>query len=171
MEQSTHKGIAKKIEVAANIGIVVVALLAAGFFVKSHFARPPEPRQTIPIGSKLEIKGVDWGAKRATLVLALSTNCRYCTESAPFYRELTKNAKDKQVRTIAIFPQPVQDASAYLKNEDMQVDEIRQTPLSAIQITGTPTLLLIDSKGTVQGVWIGKLPAEKEKDVLAKLTS
>ncbi|SRR5258708_27624164 len=171
MEQNTHQRIAKKIEVAANLGIVVVALLAAGFFAKSYFARSPEPRQTISIGSKLAIKGVDWGSRRATLVLALSTNCRFCTESAPFYRELTKEAKEKQVHTIAIFPQSVQDASAYLKNEGLEVDEIRQTPLSAIQVSGTPTLLLIDPTGTVQGVWIGKLLAEKEKDVRAKLAS
>jgi len=171
MENTKHARIAKGIEVAANIGLVIVALLAVGFFVKGQFARSPKPHQVIPIGSKVEIQNVDWRKSRETVVLALSTTCHFCTESAPFYRELTKYAKDKHIRTIAVFPQPFQDAAAYLKNENVEVDEIRQSPLSAIQVSGTPTLLLIDLKGTVQGAWLGKLAAQSEKDVLAKLGS
>jgi hypothetical protein len=171
MENTKHARIAKGIEVAANIGLVIVALLAVGFFVKGQFARSPEPHQVIPIGSKVEIQNVDWRKSRETVVLALSTTCHFCTESAPFYRELTKYAKDKHIRTIAVFPQSFQDAAAYLKNENVEVDEIRQSPLSAIQVSGTPTLLLIDLKGTVQGAWLGKLAAQSEKDVLAKLGS
>jgi hypothetical protein len=70
-----------------------------------------------------------------------------------------------------VFPQAFQEAASYLKNENVEVDEIRQSPLSAIQVSGTPTLLLIDPKGTVQGAWMGKLPPKNEKDVLAKLGS
>ena len=60
MENTKHARIAKGIEVAANIGLVIVALLAVGFFVKGQFARSPEPHQIIPIGSKVEIQNVDW---------------------------------------------------------------------------------------------------------------
>lgn len=171
MEYSKHARVAKSIEVAANIGLVVVALLAVGFFVKGQVTRSPEPHQIVPIGSKFEIKNVDWGMSRETVVLALSTTCHFCTESAPFYRELTRQAKNRHIRTIAVFPQPFQDAAAYLRDENVEVDEIRQSPLSAIQVTGTPTLLLIDLKGTVQGAWLGKLATQSEKDVLAKLGS
>lgn len=171
MEHSRHTRVAKSIEVAANVGVVIVALLAVGLFVKGQLTRSTEPHQIIPIGSKFEIKNVDWGTSRATVVLALSTTCHFCTESAPFYRELTRYAKDKHIRTIAVFPQPFPDAAAYLKNENVEVDEIRQSPLSAIQVSGTPTLLLIDLKGTVQGAWLGKLAAHSEKDLIAKLGS
>src|SRR4029077_1050075 len=171
MEESKHTHIAKRIEVAANVGVVIVALLAIGLFVRGQFTRSTEPHQIIPIGSKFEIQNVDWGTSRGTVILALSTTCHFCTESAPFYRELTKYAKDRHIRTIGIFPQPFQDAATYLKNENVEVDEIRQSPLSAIQVSGTPTLLLIDPKGTVQGAWMGKLPAKNEKDVFAKLGS
>ncbi len=171
VDNTKHTRVAKGIETAANIGIVIVALLAAVFMAKSHFASSVQPRQPIPIGSKIEVKDITWTASRATLVLALSTTCRFCTESAPFYRELTKYAKERNIRTIAILPQPLNEASTYLSNENVRVDEIRQNELSAVHVTGTPTLLLIDSKGTVQGSWIGKLPEQSEKDVLAKLGS
>ncbi|MBZ5522872.1 MAG: hypothetical protein LAP21_11600 [Acidobacteriia bacterium] len=45
-----------------------------------------------------------------------------------------------------------------LKGEGVAVDEIRQTPLNEIEVSGTPMSLLVDSGGVVRIVWVGKLP-------------
>jgi hypothetical protein len=50
------------------------------------------------------------------------------------------------------------------------VDEVRQATLTEIEINGTPTLLLLDRSGRVKHVWLGKLPSEKESDVVTTLT-
>jgi hypothetical protein len=51
----------------------------------------------------------------------------------------------------------------------VQVDDVKQTPLNAIGVIGTPTLLLVDGKGTVAQVWEGKLQPDQEGGVLAVL--
>jgi peroxiredoxin len=170
MASVNHERVAKKVELVANVGIVIVALLAATLFVRNYLGHEPKLKP-IAVGSKFKLKDVNWKANGKTLVLALSTNCHFCTESAPFYRELVKEAKARNVRTIAVFPQSPTQATSYLTAQTVTVDSIQQSLLPDIQVLGTPTVLLIDEDGKVKAVWIGKLPAEQERDLLARLGS
>src|SRR5262249_42227358 len=103
------------------------------------------------------------------LVFAVSTTCHYCTESAGFYRKLVEKCKQQHVHTVAVLPQSQTEAQAYLGGEGVNVDEIRQAPLSDLDIGGTPTLVLVDQAGVVKHVWQGKLPSTKEDDVVTTL--
>jgi thiol-disulfide isomerase/thioredoxin len=162
---NTNKA-ARIIELAANIGIVFVAVVALVFFVRSYWI--PSATQHALVGEKLPLKDVNWQVNKKTLVLVLST-CHFCSESAPFYRQLARKSEEQHVRTIAVFPQAAAEALSYLKNQEVPVNEVRQSQLPDMQVTRTPTLLLIDEKGIVKGAWIGKLSLDREKEVLAKL--
>jgi len=159
---------AKKIEMIANVAIIIAAVVIVFIFVRNYMNKTAD---TIAPGAKLALKDVNWESNNKTIVLAVSTTCHFCTESAGFYRELVSQCKQQHVRTIAVLPQPVTEAQSYLGNEGVGVDDIRQVVFHDIPIDGTPTLLLVDGKGTVRSVWIGKLSESKEKEVLAKLTS
>ena len=169
-DERTQK-VTKKIEMAANVAIVIVALAAIGMVARNFWVRPVQPHHNIATGTKLDLKGEHWQPGLKNVVLVLSTTCRYCTESAGFYRELYQECKKQHIRVVAVLPQPVNDAQAYLKGELVEVDEIRQASLSDLQVRGTPTLLIIDDKGLVKNAWTGKLPDSVEKEVLAKLAS
>ncbi|HJX84503.1 MAG TPA: redoxin family protein [Candidatus Angelobacter sp.] len=168
MEEATHRRVASRIELAANIGTIVVVVLAIGVWAMSSRKHAPEPSR-ISVGTKFELKNVNWQANKKSMVLAVSTNCHFCTESAGFYRELAEYCHNHGVTTIAVLPQSPAEALAYLKNEGVGVDDLRQSSLPSIQITGTPTLLLIDANGVVRDVWIGKLQTNQEKQVLSKV--
>jgi hypothetical protein len=170
MENITMAKTAKKVEVAANVGIVIVALLVVAFWAKGGLSRQAESRHNIPIGSKLSLKTVNWHANGKSMVLALSTTCHFCTESAGFYRELVRECQKQNVRTVAVLPQPVNEAKLYLANEGVAVDEVVQSPLPDIQVAGTPTLLMVDQGARVESVWYGKLPGDREKEVFSKLS-
>jgi Redoxin len=160
-------GIAKKIETTANVAIIVAAVVFTIVAVRHFRGGSNQPIPHIPVGAKFGLQGVNWQDNNKNLVLGLSTGCHFCTESAPFYRELVQYCKQEHVRTVAVFPQDNAAAEAYLKNEGVQVDEIRQAHLTDIGINGTPTLLLINDAGVVKDVWEGKLPGKSEKEVLA----
>jgi len=36
-------------------------------------------------------------------------------------------------------------------------------------VDGTPTLLLVNEKGEISNSWVGKIPKEKEKEVISQL--
>lgn len=159
-------GAAKKIETAANVAIIIAALGFAVVVFKRYIANPAPQ---ISVGEKLKVQNINWQDNKKNMVLGLSTNCHFCTESAGFYRQLVQQCKQDHVRTIALLPQPLSAAQEYLKNEGVSVDEVRQAILPEIGIPGTPTLLIVGESGRVQNVWIGKLPEDSEKDVLSKL--
>jgi len=70
---------------------------------------------------------------------------------------------------IAVLPQPVDEGRRYLEQLGVKVDEIRQAPLSSINVRGTPTLMLVNSDGVVIKTWIGMLAAEQQEEVLNKM--
>lgn len=166
-EEKTGRA-AKKIEMVANIGIIIAAVILIFVFVRNYTAKSATGPM-ITAGAKFGLKDVSWQANSKNMVLAVSTTCHFCTESAPFYRELVSQCKQQHVHTIAVLPQSVAEAESYLKNEGVTVDEVRQATLHDLEINGTPTLLLVDGSGTVKNVWLGKLPDDKEKEVLSKL--
>ncbi|HEY2912648.1 MAG TPA: hypothetical protein VGK21_04765 [Candidatus Angelobacter sp.] len=170
MAVTKSEQIAKKIETATNIAIIVVVLLISFILIKSYWMKPPTSSHSIIAkGQRLNLNSLNWMPQRRTLVLALSTDCHFCTESAPFYRRVAIASQKQELSLVAVFPQPVEQARSYLSHEELLLNEVLQVPLSNIQVSGTPTLLLIDQKGVVQRVWIGKLSATQEKDVLSTI--
>lgn len=177
------RDLAKKLEIGAHIAIIVVAILLSVILVKNYLLprneqqpqpppNAPAPPQQVSAGTRISLPDVDWAKNRRTLVAVLSTTCRYCTESASLYQQIaTERSKRDDVKTIALFPQPVADAQQYLSGLGVSVDEIKQVEPSAVNARGTPTLLMVDDTGTVKKVWVGKLPPNKEAEVLTELRS
>jgi len=163
----------KRVELLANVAIIAVALVLGGVLVKRYLLTSPPPparESLIKPGTSVPLGDYDWAASDKTLVLVLSTECRYCTESAPFYRRLAeRRAGGGKSRLVAVLPQPVGDAEKYLGGLRVKVDEVRQLRPGQLGASGTPTLILADNSGKVVDVWVGKLPAEREADVLGKL--
>jgi hypothetical protein len=171
--------VAKKVEVSANIAIILVATLLAAVLVERYLLAPKTPGKgasaeaLLRPGSRLSLAGVDWGKSDRTLLMVLSTNCHYCNESAPFYQRLAQE-KAKwggKARLVAVMPQETSESQKYLGEHGIAVDEIKQASPGAVQAPGTPTLLLVDQTGIVTNAWVGKLTPDKESEVLDRLQS
>lgn len=163
----------KRIELISNLAIIVVAILLGVVLVNRYLLSPsPKSESTegarIKPGTKLSLPDVDWGRNNKTLLLLLSTNCHFCTESTPFYQRLAQEKAKHGGGTsvIAVMPQSVSEAQKYLSDHGIVVDQITQAAPSAAYATGTPTLIMVDRTGSVVESWIGKLPPEKEVEVL-----
>ncbi len=162
------KNIARTIEVIANVAIIFVAislgLILISRTIRSYRVTTSESINTGQVNAqKIQLPGVDWSKNEQTLVMAISSTCHFCTESAAFYRDIRARTR---VHTVAVLPQSVNEGRNYLSNLGVQVDEVLQAPLNSIDVSGTPTLMLISHDGTVIRTWIGKLPPDLEKEVL-----
>lgn len=73
------------------------------------------------------------------------------------------------VRLLAVLPQPNYEVSRYLSEKNVAVDEIVQLNPGQIDVRGTPTLPLVDRTGLVLEAWNGKLPADKEMEVMGRV--
>jgi hypothetical protein len=56
-----------------------------------------------------------------------------------------------------------------LKDEGVQVDQVKQVSMGAIGVRGTPTMLLVNGAGVVTKVWTGKIQPKQEQEVLTAL--
>jgi hypothetical protein len=159
----------KRLETVTNIAILVVAVLATVALIRylRSDTQVPAPPQILA-GSRLELQGVNWSANRSTLVLALSTTCHFCSESAPFYQRLLDRAP-KTVHLMAIFPQGQSDGPSYLKSLAVNITDVHQSSFGSLHVRGTPTLLLVDQTGVVRKAWTGKLSSQVENEVFTTI--
>jgi hypothetical protein len=160
----------RKLELAAYAAIVIAGLGIAVWLVRpSANSTKVEGTGTLRPGSKLG-EPTDWAAYDRTLVLILRKGCHYCAASAPFYRRLAGLIGESgRVHLTAVLPHPVPEAKEYLARQGLEIEDIRQANLASLRIAGTPTLLLVDKRGTVRMIWVGKLPDEGETQVLLAL--
>jgi hypothetical protein len=169
--------LSNKIDATANVVTIAASVLLSAVLIKAYLApdlgtrRPTAiPMVNAEAGTSLKdrIPGVDWKRNGKTLVLAISTRCHFCTESAPFYRRVQEEA-GKGVKIVAVLPQSTSESEEYLKGEGVRVDQVRQVELGNIGVAGTPTMLLVNSGGVVTRLWSGKVQPEEEDTVLKAL--
>lgn len=116
--------------------------------------------------AKLELPESD-----LTLLMFLRSTCRYCTESMPFYSRL-KEARDRgagSFRLAALSAEPREILDRYLSAYEVAVDStiaLSPSEFSEFRVRGTPTLILVDRKNVVRGVWIGLLDPTQEAEVM-----
>lgn len=191
MQESTARGI----QVTAHLAIIFTAVLISAVVIKTYIigdrsrssdlvrpevASAAEPNQReIPSrrsqpptsqlqpGTKIEVPGVDWKKNGQTLILALSDKCHFCTESAPFYQRLVKQRGKTSL--VAVLPQPVDQGRKYLEGLGVEINDVRQVSFPAVGLRGTPTLILADNNGVAIESWMGKLPPNREEDLLGRL--
>jgi len=161
----------KKIEVFANVAIILVALLIGGVFVKKYFLdNRSQPSLKIAAGTKVSLEDVDWAKNGQTLLLVLQKGCHFCAESAPFYQGLTREMEDsKSTKLIAVLPQEVNVSQQYLADLKVAINDVKQINPNFLGVSGTPTLILVNNAGEVIDSWTGKLSPDKEMEVLKKL--
>jgi thioredoxin-related protein len=163
--------LSKKVELAANIAIIIVALILGAVVVQKYFFASGNdgPPKEIAKGTKMAVPETDFQANGKTLLVVLQKSCKFCAESMPFYKTLLERTPGKGVKMVAVLPGPREESIAYLGEYGVALPEVRQASLNAVNVRGTPTLILVNDKGEVSNSWVGKLPPEKEKEVIDQL--
>jgi hypothetical protein len=115
------------------------------------------------------LPGYSWSSYRKTLVIAIRRGCPYCDASMPFYRRLGEQEKISVLRAhlLVVMPNDAASGSSFLSKDNLEVQGIFSQDLDALDVSGTPTLLLLDSSGRIERAWIGQLPPRGEKEVMS----
>ena len=162
--------ILKRVEFAANLAILLSVALIGVRFLKPEWLRPGLQEVRVQRGAKFTAFPEDWAAHGRTLVIALQTGCRFCAESAPFYRRLAAAVQQSgKTHLVAALPQEPSVGKDYLRTMGIPIEDVRQTGLAAMKVPGTPTLMLVNGEGIVTSVWVGQLSVAEEAEVLAAL--
>jgi thioredoxin-related protein len=161
-----------KIEAVANVIVILLAVVMGSVFLKDRFSAPGPEANQVKAGDRLtHLDGWDWAVHDRTLVLSLRKGCHFCEDSAPFYqRLLTEQKRDgSSTAIVAAFPDATDAVKEVVQTEGLEVQALAGVPPEKLNVSGTPTLLLVDRSGTVLKAWIGILSPKEELEVMNAL--
>lgn len=148
--------------------LVAFVLVCAGLLLQRLFAPTDHPGAGVDqalSGRPLDVPGVNWNKHRLNVAVYLGTHCGFCRKSMPFYRRLADARLEAGAALAVISLEPPPTVQEFLASFNVSADSVRQIT-KPIGLTGTPTLLIIDSGGIVHKAWRGVLAAEQEKEIL-----
>ncbi|HET8926001.1 MAG TPA: hypothetical protein VFN26_23655 [Candidatus Acidoferrum sp.] len=162
-----------KVEVAANIVVIVLAVVIGSVFLKDRFATPGAAPNEVKAGDQLPgLSAYNWKAHERTLLLALRSGCHFCEASMPFYRKLAQLEQSNQigVHLVAVFPDDPAVVHQVVETQQLTLEVLPRFELGQVKVQATPTLILVDEQGRVSKVWMGELPAAEEAEVISAIS-
>jgi hypothetical protein len=66
------------------------------------------------------------------------------------------------VQIVLITPKPPAESKAFFENEGLSFQTVLQGKAGLLGVRLTPTLILVDSRGTPNGQWVGELSPQQE---------
>ena len=109
------------------------------------------------------LPGVEYATAPKTLVLVLSSQCRYCTESMPFYLKLAEMRASASYRMVVVGLETREVLSEYLASHKLQPDAVISAASGTLKVSGTPTLILVEKTGAVTAQWSGALRGREQE--------
>src|SRR5260370_26002176 len=142
--QGTEEAIMKsKVEVAANVAVIVLAVVIGTVFLMNRFGAPRLDPNEVKAGDQLPgLPAYKWNAHERTLVLALRSGCHFCEASMPFYRKLAQLEQSNQVgvHLIAVFPDDPAAVHKVVEIQQLTLEVLPLFELAHVKLHTTPTL-------------------------------
>lgn len=161
-----------RLEIVTNVATIVALLVFGTMIIKKQYFPSRQPNLGVDpqVGAELgTIRGVDLHSRGKTLLVAISSQCKFCRESLPFYRNLErKSAGGTGVRLVFLHPEADLEFENFLSKNEIVGVPIVPADFKQLNIMRTPVILSVDS-GKINHVWVGKLRESEEGEVLSAL--
>ena len=168
-----------KLATLTNLSVIILSLTVSAVLIKTHFLRPGAPAlpEVVADGETVEALGALLPADAdEAIILALSPECAFCTQSFPFYRELQARRDEarsgiKIIAAVEAGKDFMTRQARLLEEAGIVVDHLVQADFRQAKLLGTPTVLLVERGGKVRKVWLGQLDDQARVEVLAVVSS
>lgn len=179
MDSSKIKNV---LEVGTNVAVLLAAMTVVAVFGVSLLSgknAQAKKESTKPTQSQLQtgqilpqLNGIDYTAAPRTLMIMMSTKCKFCLASVPFYRQISEMGETKggSLHVVAAFPNSSEGVVQFAAENHFPLEAVANLNLDEVGLRYTPTLVLVDKSGTILNTWVGQLTPEGEKNVLERLT-
>jgi hypothetical protein len=117
----------------------------------------------------VDLVGANWSNHSLNVVIAMTTTCSFCADSLPFYQRLSQAVIDggPGISLLVVSPEPTEVMSSFLKTNKVKISNVLQASFPSIGVIGTPTVIALDSGGTVKRVFRGLLDNSRQDEVLS----
>lgn len=145
--------------------LLTSSAIAYSAFFRADARKPGEPRGTsgYRVGDNLTtvLPSVRFESARKTVIVAVRSTCRYCTESMDFYKQIVQAADPLSV--VFVGTESQDEIRDYLEKHGVRAVQIVTVNAQAFKLAGTPTLLVANSSGVVVSVKEGRLKSSEDE--------
>jgi len=167
-----------KLETLTNVAILFTAVFCIVTWTRAFLATPAAPSDGSAYYSPGEgippIDGVNFSNGATNLVLIVSSTCRFCTESMPFYRRVveSRNSSGARVQLVVLGQESRASLLEYLASHAFVADVVISVGgNSGLKVNRTPAILQTDGSGRILRTWNGRLSTSAEEAVLRAAAS
>jgi hypothetical protein len=158
-------------EAISNALTIITCLAVCGVVLPRYISKPRVEPSHLPSGSAAPpISSLSYTAVQRTVVIAVSSTCEFCGDSAPYFREIADIADSRTDLQVVV---------AGVEAPDRLAEYVRQNHLGSVAIATvargsplvrfTPTVVVVDASATIRGSWLGRLDENKTREVLNTL--
>jgi len=166
-----RKTIKANIEVATNLAVLFLAVILLSIGAVVWLVKPAGPKLSAGLqkgkafGQGLN---VDYSLSDHTLLIALNASCSHCQASIPLFRKVmtAHNQNYGSTQLVALFPDAEKEVAQYLQQNQLSVRSVADLQLDSFQISSTPTMVLVDSRGLITDFRSGMLSDQEIADFL-----
>ena len=161
-----------KLERTTHILLIIVSLAGlAALFRHEFFPAGSGPRRSGPVlvGRRLSVPGINLQQNPPlALVVAVRSDCHFCIESLPFYREVDRQRRIGRTPVPLFFvsTEPIERLRAFVDGAELSPDGIISVDFRTLGISATPTFAVVDSAGIVKQAFYGKLSEQDAQELL-----
>ena len=83
----------------------------------------------------------------------------------------TNAGKSEGTQVVAIFPETREEVSRYIFEQHLTVNAIPGIDYRAVNLLGTPSVVLISNEGKILNFWVGKPSRDAEKEIMDSVTN
>lgn len=163
---------------AAVILLVVICAVACGASIygairniANRQGRTRTQQSALRLGDHLTLQNIDFSKHPFNLLLVVSKDCKYCARSKSFHSSLLRHALRNGIGVALLLPASDRN-SAYVK------DITNESPIptlvedaARLHVPGTPTIIGVNSQGTVTDVWTGIATSSEERAIMNRMVT
>jgi len=122
-------------------------------------------------GLTVEVPGYDFKRSDATVVITLSSTCKYCTESLPFLASLftSQVLRERGIAVIATSLETEESLRTYLGVHGLEVEHVYSVSPDMLWVRQTPAVSIVDSGGRVVRIWRGLITKRRLDEITVAL--
>jgi hypothetical protein len=155
--------------VAVTLAVAYAAVLSIGIARVSLSAGAPPPSHHV--GDVMApLPGFDYTDHPLTVIMPVSPNCRSCDRTWRLYQHVAAFvAGYEQVRLVWASPLEQDVTMAFISGQGLPRGRILKVKPVLLRIRALPTVLVVDSTGTIRGLWAGRDAFAREEEILRHL--
>lgn len=162
------------LEKAAHVSLILMALVSSVVLVRDHWS--PKVQQghggeSTLVGSRLPGLGLPSGSARPSIILFVSADCKFCSRSLPFYRQLSAihQSHPSYFNLVVLSNDSADSIGTFLRTNGVSADKVIPARSYSAALRATPTILVVDEKLMVRSEFIGLLHEDGQNEVIHAL--